>query len=121
MIYSLDMEPHCSVHVYERRYTRQSRRYQRSSLTLTFPINAVPISGKFETGYFLPDSLEGTANIIEPPEQEESQWESLMLRGYQRTMPLQQVAEAIWTGDAIIGMDGSAANENGTYSFCHPN
>jgi hypothetical protein len=36
-------------------------------------------------------------------------------------MPLQQVAEAIWTGDAIIGMDGSAANENGTYSFCHPN
>jgi hypothetical protein len=44
-----------------------------------------------------------------------------MLRGYQQTMPLQQVAEAIWTGDAIIGMDGSAANEHGTYSFCHPN
>jgi hypothetical protein len=32
-------------------------------------------------------------------------------------MPLQQVAEAIWSGNAIIGMDGSAANEHGTYSF----
>jgi hypothetical protein len=40
-----------------------------------------------------------------------------MLRGYQRAIPLRQVAEAIWSGDAIIGMDGSAANNHGTYSF----
>jgi hypothetical protein len=59
----------------------------------------------------------GTADEIEPPEQEESQWESRMLRGYQRTMPLQQVVEAIWSGNAIIRMDGSAANSHGTYSF----
>ncbi len=32
-------------------------------------------------------------------------------------MPLQQVAEAIWTDNAIIGTDSSAANEHVTYSF----
>jgi hypothetical protein len=27
------------------------------------------------------------------------------------------VAEAIWSGKAMIGTDGSAANDHGTYSF----
>jgi hypothetical protein len=40
-----------------------------------------------------------------------------MLRGYQRTMSLRIVAESIWRGDAIVGTNGSAANDHGTYSF----
>jgi hypothetical protein len=40
-----------------------------------------------------------------------------MLQGYQSTIPLQQVADAIWSGDAIIGTNGSAANNHGTFSF----
>jgi hypothetical protein len=40
-----------------------------------------------------------------------------MLRGYQHTIPLQQVANAIWSGDTIISTNGSAANNHGTYSF----
>jgi hypothetical protein len=35
--------------------------------TLTFPIDAVPISGKFEAVYFLPDHWEGTADVVPPP------------------------------------------------------
>jgi hypothetical protein len=30
---------------------------------------------------------------------------------------LREIAEAIWRGDAIVGTNGSAANEHGTYSF----
>jgi hypothetical protein len=34
---------------------------------LTFPIDAVPISGRFESGFFIPDVLEGTADVDAPP------------------------------------------------------
>jgi hypothetical protein len=40
-----------------------------------------------------------------------------MLRGYQRTTSLREIAESIWWGNAIVGTDGSAANDHGTYSF----
>jgi hypothetical protein len=30
---------------------------------LTFPIDAVPISGRFESSFFIPDVLEGTADV----------------------------------------------------------
>jgi hypothetical protein len=30
---------------------------------------------------------------------------------------LQEIAKAIWRGDAIVGTNGSAANEHGNYSF----
>jgi hypothetical protein len=32
--------------------------------TLTFPIDAKPISGKFEASYFLPDNTEGTLDVV---------------------------------------------------------
>jgi hypothetical protein len=32
-------------------------------------------------------------------------------------MSLRTVAESIWQGDAIVGTDGSASNDQGTYSF----
>ncbi len=31
------------------------------------PIDSAPISGKFENGFFIPDTPEGTADIINPP------------------------------------------------------
>jgi hypothetical protein len=84
---------------------------------LTFPIDAVPISGKFEAGYFLPDNTEGTADVIPLPIIDQPPWEDRILRGYQRTTSLREIAESIWQGNAIVGTDGSAANNHGTYSF----
>jgi hypothetical protein len=68
LIYSFDTEPHCSVHVYEWQYNRQSHRrcYKRSSPTQTFPINAVPVSGSFESGFFIPDALEELLMLLIP-------------------------------------------------------
>jgi hypothetical protein len=40
-----------------------------------------------------------------------------MLHSYQHTVPLSEVADAIWHGKAIVGSNGSAANDHGTYSF----
>jgi hypothetical protein len=40
-----------------------------------------------------------------------------MMRGYQRTTSLWEIAESIWQGNAIVGTNGSAANDHGTYSF----
>ena len=78
MIYSLEAEPRRSVLVYERQYNRQSRRwcYEQSLPTLTFPIDAVPISGRFESSFFIPDVLEGTADVDAPPMAETTAWEN---------------------------------------------
>jgi hypothetical protein len=87
---------------------------------LTFPIDAVPISSKFEAGYFLPDNTEGTVDVVPPPVIDQPPWEDQMLRGYQRMTSLQEIAEPIWQGNVIVGTDGSAANDHGTYSFVIP-
>jgi hypothetical protein len=84
---------------------------------LTFPIDAVPVSGKFIGGYFHPDTPEGTADVVPPPVHDEPPWEDRMFRGYQQTTSLQTIAESIWLGDAIVGTNRSAANDHGTYSF----
>jgi hypothetical protein len=63
---------------------------------LTFPIDAVPISGKFEAGYFLPDNTEGTVDVIPPPIIDQPPWEDRMLRGYQRMTSRWEIAESIW-------------------------
>jgi hypothetical protein len=117
-IYSFKTEPRQTVRVYERQYTRCSRQwqYQCSSLVLTFPIDIAPISGKFEQGFFIPDNLDGTADVVNPPPNNEPTWERQMLHGY-RFLPLRDIADAIWQGDAIVGSDGSAANDNGIYGF----
>jgi hypothetical protein len=69
LIYSLETEPWRSIQVYKQQYNRWSCRwhYKQSSPTLTFPIDAVPISGKFESGFFIPDVLDRTADVINPP------------------------------------------------------
>jgi hypothetical protein len=43
---------------------------------LTFPIDAVPISGRFESSFFIPDVLEGTADVDAPPMAETTAWEN---------------------------------------------
>jgi hypothetical protein len=55
--------------------------------------------------------------VIDPPPNDEPTWEQQMLRGYQRFLPLRDIADAIWRGDGIVSSDGSAANDNGTYGF----
>jgi hypothetical protein len=113
------MEPSRAIQIYEQQYTQWSQRwcYQWSSPMLTFPIDAVPVLGRIISGYFHPDTPEGTADVVPPPVHNEPHWEDRMLRGYQWTMSLQMVAESIWWGDAIVGTDGSAANGHGTCSF----
>lgn len=105
LIYSFETEPCCSVHIYEWQYNHWSHRwcYKRLSPTQTFPINAVPISRSFEFGFFIPDALEGTADVIDPPTTNVPPWEDQMLCGYQQKVCLQKVGEAIWHGDAIVG------------------
>jgi hypothetical protein len=84
---------------------------------LTFPIDVVPISGKFEASCFLRDNTEGTADVVPLPVIDQPPWEDRMLQGYQRKTSLWEIAESIWRGNAIVGTDGSAANDHGTYSF----
>jgi hypothetical protein len=40
-----------------------------------------------------------------------------MLHSYQHTVPLSEVADTIWHGNAIVGSHGSATNDHGTYSY----
>ena len=40
-----------------------------------------------------------------------------MLHKFEYTVPLQEVADAIWKGNAYIGTNGSAMNDQGTYAF----
>jgi hypothetical protein len=49
--------------------------------------------------------------VVDPPPDNEPAWEQCMLQGYQHSLPLADIANAIWRGDAIFGSDGSAAND----------
>jgi hypothetical protein len=44
---------------------------------LAFPLDAVPISGRFETGFFVPNS-NVTANVVDSPPDEVLQQEECM-------------------------------------------
>jgi hypothetical protein len=83
---------------------------------LAFPLDAVPISGRFETGFFVPNS-NVTADVVDSLPDEVLQREERMFRGRRRYVPYRDIAEAIWKGKAIVGTDGLASNDNGTYSF----
>jgi hypothetical protein len=45
------------------------------------------------------------------------QWEECMFQGRCHYRPYREMAYAIWSGNAIIGTNGSASNDNRTYSF----
>jgi hypothetical protein len=116
-IYAFETSPCLAVRIYERSGSPHCYRYVRTSTTLTFPRDSVPMSGTLQNGYFLPDNSERTAAIIDPPTIAPSPWLRRMLHNFDHFVPLRTVAEAIWMGDAYIGTDGSAANEHGTYGF----
>jgi len=40
-----------------------------------------------------------------------------MLRRLCHFVPLAQIAQAIWSGDALFGTDGSVSSDHGTYAF----
>jgi hypothetical protein len=46
---------------------------------LSFPIDVVPVSEHFDSGFFFPDNLEGTGDIADPPTEDVIQWEQQML------------------------------------------
>jgi hypothetical protein len=54
---------------------------------------------------------------VPPPPDDELQWEDCMFQGCCHYCPYWWIVDAIWSGNAIIGTDGSASNDNGTYSF----
>jgi hypothetical protein len=67
-IYSFETEPHHSVRIYEQSIRRNHHwQYLQSTPTLSFPIDAVPVSGKFEAGFFIPDNHECTGDVVPPP------------------------------------------------------
>jgi hypothetical protein len=58
-----------------------------------------------------------TADVVDSPPDEVLQREECMFRGRRWYVPYRNIAEAIWKGKAIVSTDGSASNDNGTYSF----
>ena len=58
-----------------------------------------------------------TAKIVDPPSDDSFHWLRRMLHNFEHSVPLQEIADAIWKGDAYVGTDGSAANDSGTYAF----
>ena len=86
-VYSFETEPRHSVRIYGRTRRRSRRmQYLRSTPMLSFPIDTVPISGKFETGFFVPDS-DTTTDVVDPPPDEILQREECMFRGRHRYVP----------------------------------
>jgi hypothetical protein len=88
-IYSFETEPHHSVHIYEQSICQKNCgwRYLRSTPTLSFPIDAVPVSGKFETGFFIPNNHECTGDVMPPPPDDVLQWEERMFQGCHHYRP----------------------------------
>jgi hypothetical protein len=62
-IYSFEMEPRHSVCIYERS-RRRSRRWRYLCSTPMLALDVVPILGRFETGFFVPDS-DVTADVVD--------------------------------------------------------
>ena len=116
-IYSFETSPCLAVRIYECARSPRQFCYLRTSPSLTFPWDAIPISGQFQNGYFVPDNSVHTAKIVDPPSDDSFHWLHRMLHNFEHSVPLQEIADAIWKGDAYVGTDGSAANDSGTYAF----
>lgn len=108
-----------SVREYIKRRPTQTRfTYYKRSTTTTFPLDAIPISGRFEAGHFIPDARH-QPSFIDPPTPTDTTAEKMTrtLHGVEFIVDIVEVAYALWTGDAIITTDGSVQNDNGTYGI----
>jgi hypothetical protein len=106
-----------TVRVYERAGRSQKQyRHLRPHTSNSFPLGCVPVSGYFQSGYFI---ISGYSTFTRPldaiPEQLSEM--RLMNRGVRTTLPMNVIAQAIWDGQAIMGTDGSVKAEIATYSW----
>jgi hypothetical protein len=89
--------------------------------SISFPLQQqclTPISGHFEQGFFITDSNEASSYTAPPPEIDEHKtMEGQMFWSHHihNDFTPNDIAQAIWTGKAIIGTDGSVLNDNATY------
>ena len=108
-----------SVREYAKHCLSQSRfTYSRCLTTTSFPRDSVPITGRFESGHFVPDSRQQPT--FTPPQTLPDDTATKMIqtiRGMEFHLPIDEVAYALWSGDAIICTDGSVSNDNGTYAL----
>jgi hypothetical protein len=82
------------------------------------PIDAVPILGTFQRGHFIADSASVTSLQTPPMIQDPTiSAHANMLRGTRFYVDPQEIINAIYNGNAIIGTDGSILDEQGTYAF----
>jgi len=83
-------------------------------LHAAFPRDAVPVSGTFESGFFIPNSQHHYQVIRPPPPPPQASCLPTTLReGGQlckRAPPLEQA-------HALLGTGGSASNDHGTHAF----
>jgi hypothetical protein len=89
--------------------------------SISFPLQQqclTPISGHFEQGFFITDSNEASSYTAPPPKIDEHKtMEGQMFWSHHihNDFTPNDIAQAIWTGTAIIGTDGSVLNDNATY------
>jgi hypothetical protein len=123
-VYSFTTEPTPSVRLYTRRNKQGKRfRYSTKRTSISFPRKTnclTPISGHLEQKYFVADSHESCAYVAPPPECDlyrEMEDQILSFFHLFDDFTAKDVAQAIWTGNAIIGTDGSVLNNNATYGI----
>jgi hypothetical protein len=123
-VYSFTTEPTPSVRLYTRRNKQGKRfRYSTKRTSISFPRKTnclTPISGHLEQNYFVADSHASCAYVAPPPECDlyrEMEDQILSFFHLFDDFTAKDVAQAIWTGNAIIGTDGSVLNNNATYGI----
>jgi hypothetical protein len=85
--------------------------------SISFPLQQqclTPISGHFEQGFFIADSNEESSYTTPPPKIDECRaMEQRMLQFHHihNDFTPNDIAQAIWTGKAIIGTKGSASTQ----------
>ena len=105
-VYSINTNTIC---IYDRRRRRQWQfRYESSQHDAIFPEDSVPISGTFTQGHFVADSHTTTKFRATPPNTDKNMTHlDAMLRGTRLYVEPEDIAAAIWSGDVLIGTDGS--------------
>jgi hypothetical protein len=116
-VYSFTKEPTPSVRIYncQTQWTKWFR-YTQMHDSISFPLQQqclTPISGHFEQGFFIADSNEASNYTAPPPKVDKHK--TMERRMFWSHHIHNDIAQAIWTGKAIIGTDGSVLNNNATY------